>query len=396
MTTTVEYNKIHALARARKLIVDKFGSNLLNFWPMADDAQQVRDLLRQRALLATSAVTLQQAGLLDYALKPGDGYLADCSPNVGALGYDDYGNQWGLALVPIPEGVYDSIEMVGYSDTAQNLKDNLKLYITPQSSGQLNWDDRVAECLDPEVELITGAFWKMTWRFATPFFAAADQYRFGAHFVSTYYARAGRHSATDQGVGYWTQWSAGNFASLGDYAPVHFVGRPAQSWPATDKLFVGISANVEAASPGVLVALSSNSEAKVQLEVESNYKILGTIKNAGGTLYTVESPDKLHSGFNVLTLSYEPSVAVKLGLNGRVVLASTTPSSSGALASGALAIGVGAKVLTTGAASLKVKNALIDDVWLAKSVLSDSDLWNIYMAYIITVPMMQVEDVTRI
>lgn len=29
-----EYNKIHAMARGRKMVIQKFGSNLLNFWPM--------------------------------------------------------------------------------------------------------------------------------------------------------------------------------------------------------------------------------------------------------------------------------------------------------------------------------------------------------------------------
>lgn len=34
MPTTEEYNKIHALAHARKVVMQKYGSNLLNFWPM--------------------------------------------------------------------------------------------------------------------------------------------------------------------------------------------------------------------------------------------------------------------------------------------------------------------------------------------------------------------------
>ena len=42
--TMIEYNKIHALARARKLVIQKFGNSLEHFWPMSDDGQLIRDL----------------------------------------------------------------------------------------------------------------------------------------------------------------------------------------------------------------------------------------------------------------------------------------------------------------------------------------------------------------
>jgi len=50
-TPTVDYNRIHALASARKKVIQKFGSNLMHFWPMADGTPFIRDLLRKKVLV---------------------------------------------------------------------------------------------------------------------------------------------------------------------------------------------------------------------------------------------------------------------------------------------------------------------------------------------------------
>jgi len=75
VTTNVEYNKIHALARARKVVMQKYGPDLLHYWPMADDTGLVRDLLRQKALVG-NGVAAQAPGMLDFAMDMQSGYIA--------------------------------------------------------------------------------------------------------------------------------------------------------------------------------------------------------------------------------------------------------------------------------------------------------------------------------
>ncbi len=109
--TTFEYNKIHALARARKLVMQKFGSDLLNYWPLSDSTPFIRDLLRKKPLIA-SGVAVQQAGMLDYGVGLQSGYLSDLVKDTGDTEYEGrevLSGDYYLA-VPVPVGRWTGIK----------------------------------------------------------------------------------------------------------------------------------------------------------------------------------------------------------------------------------------------------------------------------------------------
>jgi hypothetical protein len=201
---------------------------------------------------------------------------------------------------------------------------------------------------------------------------------------------------TDQGIGIWWIQSGSGWYQGAKYASVKAYGRQAKTWPQFQKLTLGVVVNMENITPGgMLLCLRNSSEVVARISLSSNFEPSGYIKNSGGTTYTLTAAERLHSGHNLITLSYEPSVAVKLGINGKVAQ-SATPNSSAAFSSQALAVGVGAEVTPGGTASNKSANALIDDVFIASGVVSDDDLWELFLAYITSAPLMQVEEIIKV
>ncbi|MBI4305225.1 MAG: hypothetical protein HY678_02800 [Chloroflexi bacterium] len=172
-------------------------------------------------------------------------------------------------------------------------------------------------------------------------------------------------------------------------------GASAGTWASRDQFTVGVVADVDG-SPGngTLLALSNGTEAKVSLRVKSDKKVEAVFKNTNGDTVTLTSTDILHPGSNVIVASYADgaSPAAKLSVNGQVV-ATGTPTNY-PLLDGTFALGIGAKVLSDKTVSDQLKDAIVDDVFIAKSVPSDASLWDLYLAYITAAPMMQFEDVT--
>lgn len=129
---SIEYNKIHALAQARKKVLDEFGTDLVGMWPMNDPGLILRDLLRIRPLLASKTIVSQEAGLLDYAIK---------DQGVGAV-VQDYGDYAGTYSdtntvnspvasawkCPIPAGLFKGVDVKLYTTYAGVTVD---LYISP-------------------------------------------------------------------------------------------------------------------------------------------------------------------------------------------------------------------------------------------------------------------------
>ncbi|MBM3935123.1 MAG: LamG domain-containing protein [SAR202 cluster bacterium] len=160
-----------------------------------------------------------------------------------------------------------------------------------------------------------------------------------------------------------------------------------------DDFTVGVVVNVDhSPCDGTVFALADGSEAKASVRVKSDKTVEGKFKNTSGTTYTVTDPSRLHNGHNLITLSYDRNVGVKLGVNGTIV-ATTTPSDH-ALFNTNLAIGIGTLMKTDRTNTDNLKNATIDDLWLAKSVLIDDDIWQLYESYITAAPLMQIEDVS--
>jgi len=108
-----EYNKIHAMARARDLMFQKFGSTTLKHWPMADDFRAIRDLARKKPLYASKDCTMQTSGVLDFAVDLGqnNGYIADFSADQGSLDTTSFlvtDVQW--TKIVLPPGVWDKFD----------------------------------------------------------------------------------------------------------------------------------------------------------------------------------------------------------------------------------------------------------------------------------------------
>lgn len=130
------------------------------------------------------------------------------------------------------------------------------------------------------------------------------------------------------------------------------------------------------------------------IKVTAAKKAQAYIKNTNDNTYTLDAAKALHPGFNLLTLSFERNSTIKLGVNG-VIVDTETPANVGILNT-TLSVAIGAQKLVAGAASSKLKNAVVDDVFLAKAVISDQALWDIYAAYVIAAPLMLVEDTTTV
>lgn len=533
-TRSIEYNKIHALARARKLTLQKFGTNLMHFWPLSDASMFVRDLLRKKPLIG-SGVSLQMGGMLDNAVDVQSGYLADVVADVGntncsSSSYNREDGDYEMA-VAIPAGRWSKVTfkstrheaitgavaiaapstapgsvaaskllevncVVDQQATLSDIKNTTAFY----TDGQINssyprmghehylfGNIYQVKAYLKKVGGPTGTAYLKLYSTGGALLATADTTldvstvsTSGAWYTFTFncpykiwgWVRvvveySGGDSSNRLGLGLtqggvsnvfgdWV-YDAGGWSQDGTYdamMEVYFSGGPsthsvtlpfpldaedaewwayfkkgllydtsnsaygqagkvwngsawgtqnnviakiegvsAGNWAATDDLAIGVIVNVDN-SPvnGTLLALCDSSEAKVQIRVKSDKKVEATVKNSNGTLYTLTSPDVLHSGFNLITLSYDRNAAVKLGVNGLVV-DTETPSDYGVLGS-TIALAVGAKVLTDKTASDQLKNAVVDDVFIARSVPLDADLWDIYMAYITATPMIQFEDVT--
>ncbi len=167
-----------------------------------------------------------------------------------------------------------------------------------------------------------------------------------------------------------------------------FQGADAPTWSAYDDFTIGMVVDA-GASPanGVLLAIADASEVKAQVFLKSDKKIEGRFKNANGSTYTLTSLAPLHPGFNLITLSYDRNAAVKLGINGKVV-ATDTPSDHAMFAASTFATCIGAQMLTGKTLSNYAEKVVVDDVWLAKGVVTDAMLWEIYLQYITGAPLM--------
>lgn len=524
MATTGEYNKIHALANARKLVLKKFGSDLLHFWPMADGSVFIRDLMRQRPLIG-SGVSLQQPGMLDYGIDLQSGYLSDVVKKQGGItlmALEEKANDYYVA-VPIPVGRWTGVKFLNNQNVdltdalvvappstspssvlasklfsvnstrlggtpispVENEQTGNAIYLYGSTTragqritlngslrrivfkpGQTNsptgtayvrvrkasndsvlaevsrnaaevgggvWSDFVlSEPLDLNNEDVRVCFehagdatnyfviWSsspssisgmrtyyngswvdssdydcqiklygtpLTHSVTFPFSLDADQDAWWAYFKDK---TCRDTSAGTYGIAgkYWTGTAFGDLADI----LAEFQGEAAINWPSRDRFTIGVLVNLDnSPANGILVALANASEAKARIKITSAKKAEGYFQNSNGTTYTVTSPAQLHPGFNLVTLSYDKEVAdgVKLGVNGLVV-DKATPSNF-ALFGETLALGVGALMKTDKTTSDQLKNAVVDDVFLAKGVVLDADLWDIYQTYITAAPLMTVE-----
>ncbi len=378
---TNEYSKIHALARARKLVMDKFGTDLLNFWPLADDTVFIRDLLRQKSL-AGSGVSIQQPGMLDYAVDLTTGHISDVVADINPS-YSGQGayNEW--KAVKMPAGAWREVE---FPSAYVNVS-NVQAFVAPPDLSPTDVPSKAVAT--GQVDSPGGSTYKFTFPF--PIYALADMY----WIYLRHWGGGGRfdlyHGGTE-GLDA-QQWTGSAWSAITDKLRVILRGVNAEAWASYDKFTIGALVNVDnSPCDGVVVAISDASEIKARLYVKSDKKVEGKFKNTNGTLYTVTAAKVLHLGYNLLTLSYEKNVAngVKLGVNG-VVVAQATPNNY-PLFNTTLALGIGAQMLTGKTTSDQLKNALVDDVYLAKGVVTDAVLRNIFEAYILSVPLMQMEE----
>ncbi|MBI4312289.1 MAG: hypothetical protein HY681_10970 [Chloroflexi bacterium] len=534
MTTSVEYNRIHALARARKVVMDKFGPDLLHFWPMVDDTPFIRDLLRRKVLVGQGGVTAQAAGMLDYGMDIGAGHISDEVADQGqdsftALQPTKVSSDYYLA-VPVPEGRWKSVKFRNEGGSAlspgvilaapsvsptdlsaakvldvNSVIDGGPYFIfehgNPNESnghtaggtwpraGQkitLNGDlvqvgfrlrretgaptgtgyVKVYKVSDGsllgtasttlDVSTLTASFVWKDFFFNTPLNIPNIEVRVVFEYNSgdvNNYLLLNRGNADDiSGMlcGYngssWNDTSGDDaVCKVRTLAPLHrcdfpfeldavagqywlyfrgnsdydasgtygmsgklwggsahadrtgvlasFQGVAGGSWSSHDKVTIGALVNVDnSPANGMAVCLANTSEAKAYIKVKSDKKIEGFFKNTNGTSYILTSTRALHPGHNLITISYERNVGVKLAVNGEV-MATATPSDH-ALFNATLALALGAQKLQGGAVSSKLTNGIVDDVWIAKGVLSDRDLWDVYTAYIIAAPLMLLDDVT--
>jgi len=386
VTETVEYNKIHAMAYARKLVMQKFGSNLLYFWPMADDSVFIRDLMRQKPLCA-SGVGLQQPGMLDYSIDlQSAGYISDVTPDRSIGGSQSSTSLMGWRALQLTPGIWRALRL--YFNQYSTSSD-INLYVAPSNLSPASVPSQAIMS-----QQLTKAYGAQYIEWTLPYVLnLQDTSRWLYYSSSDGEVSYSNSGAADDVIKEWTgsAWTASTFYWRGN-----LFGLDAATWPSYDTFTVELWVDRVDTVPwnGTALAIADATEAKARLYVTSAQKVEGTFKNTNGDLYTPASTRTLHPGFNLLTLSYQKGVAVKLGVNG-VVVDTRTPSNYG-LFNTALALGIGAQMLTGKTTSGQLKNALVDDVFLAKGVVTDADLWDIYMSYLTAAPLMQVEGAEKV
>ncbi len=381
MTTNIEYNRIHALARARKVVMQKFGPALLHYWPMSDDTPFIRDLLRQKALFG-NGVSPQSAGMLDYGVNVQSGYITDDIDDTGSLDSSIYSMTGQFFAFEIPVGAWRRVEYT-FNITPY---DYVTAYVAPAG---LNPNEVAGQAIAASSQ---SGYRPSSFAWDFPYIVLAPPAIYWLYLCATP-TNATLHGEISGGIPM-RRWDGSTWsAPTQQGTSTKLFGADAEAWSSCDKFTVGVLVNVDN-SPvnGYAFCLASN-EGKVYLRVMSDKKVEGYIKNTNGAGYSVTSSRALHPGFNLLTLSYERNVAVKLGINGSVV-ATATLSDNYPVLNDTIAVGIGAMKLVGGAAIGKLKDAVIDDVFLAQGVISDQALWDVYMAYITAAPLMQVEDVT--
>lgn len=396
MTTGVEYNKIHALAQARKTVMSKFGSNLLYFWPLADPGGLMRDLRRRKPIAANEilgsglglpGVTPQVPGMVDYAIDMQTGYITDDIEDRGYEGTSQSGTMGDWAAIVIPAGLWPKVRFrhaatspiavhVGVPgiDPSNILSDDLLQVTTTYLGSNLH------EAVFPyELRVEQGQYWLYI----------PDEAGFGVWY-----------STQSQWL-LQKSWNAVS-ASWDDYTSyaynVNLYGADGVAWPSYDQFTVGAWVNMDNSpsdpSGAFVICLADGLQAHLYITIQSDKTVYGLVRNTSGTTYSMQSSEPLHPGFNLLTLSFNRNNTVKLGVNG-VVVATATPADFGILNT-TLALAVGAWKALGGAASFEMTKGIVHDVFMASGVISDSALWDIYMAYITAVPMMQVEGAEKV
>lgn len=377
-----EYNKIHALALARRKVMQKFGSSLLSFWPLVDDTPLIRDLMRVKPLFGFDGIDVQGNGMIDYAVdmagRIGDAishYISDTVPDVGDLSLTT-GQVANFTAAVVPTGRWTSFKFKSNKSSSQT--------VFFASAGMDQGDVANDYMVSVNTDVTGSGPWTHT--AVIPFPLDAPPGVWWAFMPQQTYFKTGLDEVKGK------EWVASAWVDKDDLV-VEFIGAVSPSWSTFDDFTVIAFVNVDKSpANGVLFSLSDSSESKLKITIKSDKKVEGKIKNTNGDVYTRTSPEILHLGFNMITLSYEKSVKVKLGINGKVV-SSEVPSAFG-LFNATLALSIGSQMMADKTTFNDLDQALICDVAMASSVMSDADLWDLYMSYITAAPLMLVDDVT--
>lgn len=399
VANTVEYNKIHSLARARKVVVNKFGPNLMNFWPMADDTNFIRDLLRQHPLAVKGSPSLKQAGMIDYAIQlPSGSYISDMTPDKefsGSTtgGYTDYSLK-PVSGENVPIGLYSGLHVHNFY-ASQTGTVTVKVWLAPANLNPNQLDAQAIAYATYSQSVTSGEWYAFDVNFAVPALVTATGYWFYVDWTGVTGNLRWMNSNSPYENRY---WSGSAWSSISGMRIIWLTAlglSDALTYGLLDQFCVGAWVNVDDkdAVSGAVFTLAST-EKKAQLFVTSDKKAQGYIKTASGTTSTLTASTRLHPGYNLVTLSYERNVAstgIKLGVNGKVVAQTTSPDE--ALFNTTLALCIGGQQLTTKAFSSGLSDAVVDDVFVAKDVPTDDELWDIYLSYITAAPLMTVESV---
>ena len=330
--------------------------------------------MRSKPLFGASVVP-QASGLLDYGIDVASGYVSDIVKDVGDDSYVSNGISTWMAI-EIPAGRWTKAKFIHNLTSAQTVYvgvpdialPNLSAFALHSISSVHEGSNLHRVDFPYDFDASDGQFWLYY-----PPDAQSDT-ALGALLTQ---------KTWDSPTLTWIAYTAGR-------VKVKFYGASPAAWGSYGSFTIGVVVNIDASpGDGMALAIADATETKAHIKVTSAKKIEGKFKNTAGTAYTLTSPDRLHIGHNLITLSYEQNVAVKLALNGKVV-ASTTPSNNPVFNT-TLALGLGAQMLTGTGTSLQLTSAIIDDVFLAGGVLSDAELWDIYLAYITAAPLMEIE-----
>ncbi|MDP3064773.1 MAG: hypothetical protein Q8O40_16465 [Chloroflexota bacterium] len=408
-----EYNKIHAMARARDLMFQKFGGGTgttLKLWPMADEFRAIRDLARKKPLYASKDCTVQASGVLDFAVDLGqnNGYIADFSADQGSLNYVNYqfsDSAW--VKVVIPSGIWDKFDVRHYLAGNHAGYATFHVYLARDGLTPTQVESQYVEHVQQTPA--SSGYYTLTLNPGFPFIITSDsEWALYMKRVCSYGAPHYEGVAVDTNTNneftqyswYNNQWFIGETAAwpYRRWAVLAYGQTDFDTWPSVDNFTMGVWVNADdyKAVNGVVMALSNGTEELAKIAVNSAKQPTGYFKDAGSNTYSLSGSRVLHPGFNWLTLSYQRNVAnsgVKLGLNGQIVAQATSQNQP--LFNQQLAVSLGVRALTTKALSSYLKGAVMDDAFAVQSVLaSDDDLWKIYTAYITAAPLMLLKDVT--
>lgn len=395
VANTVEYNKIHALARARKLVVSKFGNALMNFWPMSDEGTFIRDLLRQHPLVGKGSPVMKLPGMIDYGVQlPSGAYISDISPDkefggTTTGGATDY-NLKPVAGKDLAVGLWRGLHIHNFQAT-QTGTVTLKVWIAPANTSPSNLDSQAIAYKETTASVVNGEFYGFDVVFDNPVLVLDTGYWMYFDWSGVTGTLRWMNCNAPYDTVYWTGSAYQTVSGMRIIWLTALGFNDSLVYPALARFCAGAWVNVDDkdAKNGAVITLSSTSEKKAQIFVTSEKKAQGYIKTASGTVTTLTAPTRLHPGYNFISLSYDKNVAdegIKLGVNGKVVAKATSPNED--LFNTTMSISI------SGTSTLALPNAVVDDVFLAKDVPTDEELWDIYLAYITSAPLMQVESVT--